>query len=106
LTKRTRAIRTAKPGDADARARWDLSRSSLDDLAHDLMAGNDPRLLRRQLAFHDVKVCAAHAARPHAQQHLSRAKVRLSDINNLHRTFCNRRRRSQDGGFHQGLPAS
>jgi hypothetical protein len=35
------------------------------------MAGNDPQLFRRQLAFYDVKIGAANATGAHAQQHMS-----------------------------------
>jgi hypothetical protein len=33
-----------------------------DDFTHDLMAGNNAWIARRQFAFGDVKVCAAYAA--------------------------------------------
>src|SRR4051812_8687016 len=66
------------------------------------MTGNDPQLLWRQFSFDDVQIGAAHAARSHAQQNVSRPQARIGNIADLKRTLCDGSRRSKDGGFHGG----
>ena len=45
------------------------------DLADDLVAGDDGRAVRRQLALQDVQVGAAHAAGQHPQEDLARTRL-------------------------------
>ena len=50
------------------------ARAGTDDLAHDLVPGNDPWTLGGQLAVAEVEVGPAHAAGPDGQQHLPGAR--------------------------------
>ena len=73
---------TRSPTASGARARLAARRDELGagaerhDLADDLVAGDDGRAVRRQLALEDVQVGAADAAGQHAEQHLARARAR------------------------------
>src|SRR5215471_612783 len=87
LTIRTGAICAAKPRHAHSRAQRNIWRTTLNNLSYDLMAGNDPHLLRRQLSFDDMKIGAAHATGAHAQQHVTRPHARIRDISDLKRTL-------------------
>ncbi len=52
------------------------ARAGTDDLAHDLVPGNDPSTLGGQLAVAEVEVGPAHAAGADGQQHLPGARHR------------------------------
>ena len=62
------AVDAAHPGDADARAEGELGRGAFDDLADDLVAGDEAGLERRKVALGDVQVGAADAAGDDAEQ--------------------------------------
>ena len=66
------------------------------DLADDLMAGDDGRAVRRQLALQDVQVGAAHAAGQHPQEDLARTRVG-------HRELDKPERRLRHGGGRRQL---
>ena len=98
-----------QPGDADAvacgerrRARLAARRDDLcagterHDLADDLVAGNDGRAVRRQLALQDVQVGAADAAGQHPQEHLARTRLG-------HRELDEPERRLRHGGGRRQL---
>ena len=70
-TVRACTVSAPKPRDAHTHAWKNVRSGPFDDFAHDLMARNDPQLLRWQFAFHDVKISATHASRTYAQQHVS-----------------------------------
>src|SRR5206468_634075 len=66
------STRLSEPRDAHALARLEAPRAPADplDAADDLMARHDRRADERQLAFDDVQVGTAHAARAHAHEDL------------------------------------
>src|SRR5271166_1961000 len=99
------AVCSAKPANTYARAKRNVRRGAADNLAHDLVARNQPHLLGRQLSFDDVEIRATHTASPHAQQHMTGPDARIGHIRNLKRAFRNWSRRCEDGSFHGGTLA-
>src|ERR1019366_3674045 len=91
------SVDAADPGNAYARAKRQLGRCAFYDVAHDLMAGDESILARRQFALNDVQIRAAHAARPNSKQHLTRCRLRLGSVFDLKRLF----RGFENGGFHR-----
>jgi hypothetical protein len=89
------AIGAAHPGDSDAQAALYLRRASFDradggvrpyvacggrkvsgdDLAYDLVAGNDPRVQRGQFTLGDVQIGAADATCKHFEKHVTRLRI-------------------------------
>jgi hypothetical protein len=70
------AARLAQPRDTDARTRGGKPRAfgaASNDRSDDLMAGDDPRMARRQVALGDVEVGAANAAGLDTDENLARA---------------------------------
>jgi hypothetical protein len=74
------AVDAADPGDADARADGERGGSTLDHLADDLMAGNDARLQRLEIAFDDVEIGAADAAGEDFEQDFAGLWLRARDV--------------------------
>ena len=60
---------------------------SVDNFAYDLVSGNDMRQPRRQLAFHNMQIGAAHSARPDFQHDMAWGKRRRWSISDLQRTL-------------------
>ena len=60
---------------------------AVDHLAHDLVAGDEPQLLRRQFAFDDVQIGTAHATGAHPQQDVPDRRRGFATSTNLQRTF-------------------
>ena len=73
------AARVRKPRDADAITRLDVRDAVADILHHpdDLVPRHERKIRDRHLAVDDADVRAAHAARPHAHQHIARQNNRL-----------------------------
>jgi hypothetical protein len=65
------AVDPSQPRDAYSRSQRQLGRRTPHHLTHDLVAGNDPGLERRQLALDNVQVRPANTAGPHTDQKLS-----------------------------------
>src|SRR5579872_2205752 len=77
-TVRAAAIRPSQPRDPDARPRFERDAGACrDDLPDDLMARHHHRPVRRELPLDDMKIRAADAASPHAQQHFTGAGAGL-----------------------------
>ena len=68
----TGSVGTAYPGDANTRASRQLGRSSVNDLADDLMTGNVLFADRRQFAFDNVQVGPANTTGTNTQQNVAR----------------------------------
>jgi len=98
---RARPVGPAQPRNADARAHGELDRCAarFDD-ADDLVARNDARPVRRQFAFDDVQVGAAHAARADAQADVAGAGFGNGALFELQRPPPDRCGSVQDGGAH------
>ena|ERR1700693_1606708 len=67
---RAGSIDAADPGNTDASADRQLGRRAIDDVAHDLVAGDQRLFAWRQFAFQDVQICTADAAGAHPEQDL------------------------------------
>ena len=78
-----------------------LVHGSVDNLAHDLMSGNDRLSNRRQFPFDDVQIGAADSTGANAQEHLSRRRFGFGNLPNFERTSESVSRRSENGCFHQ-----
>jgi len=76
------SIDAADPGDANAGTGREIRRSSVHDLAHDLMAGNYALTARRQFPFDDVQISPANATRPYAKQNVTWFESRLRNLAN------------------------
>jgi hypothetical protein len=63
-----------------------LTRLTADHLSHDLVPGNDSGMARRKLTFGDVQIGAADPASPHAQEHMSRFRLRSGHVLDLERS--------------------
>ena len=96
---RANSIHTANPGDSNARAQWQLTRSALDNITNNLMSGNERFLSRRQLSLLDVQVGTADSASANPQQNAARRELGFGMLLDLKRVF----RRSQDGGFQRAF---
>ena len=81
------AIYTAHPGNAHARTYGRFHAFACDDFADNLMAGNQLWPKRRQVAFHDVQIGAAHATGEDAKQQMAGDELRA-------RNFFDKQRRS------------
>lgn len=86
---RTDAIDAADPGNADSRTGRKTGTRGLHHLAYDLVTGHDAWVDGRQLAFDDMKVCAAHPAGADSQKH-----VPWSDFRHWNVTQTKRLRRN------------
>jgi hypothetical protein len=64
---RASAVDAADPRNADAGSDPVFSRPSVDNVAHDLMSGNDRLTNRRKLPFHNMQIGAAHSTSPNTQ---------------------------------------
>ena len=93
------AVRAAEPRDADARTDRDVALARrLDHRADDLMARHDLRVPRREFAFDDVQIGAAHAAGMHLDAHLTgRERGHLASLDH-EAIHTDRSRPAQDGG--------
>lgn len=69
---RATSIRAAKPRHADAQPRGQFLGRTLHNFPDDLVAGNHLLAQRRQLAFNDMQVRAAHATRTDSQHDVPR----------------------------------
>jgi hypothetical protein len=65
------AVYSAHPEDADARSHGQIRGCAFNQLADDLMAGDDTRQDWREVAFNDVQICAADATSEHLEQNVS-----------------------------------
>jgi hypothetical protein len=74
------AICTTNPGHADTSSDGQLGCAAFHNVANNLMAGNQLRAARRQLALDDVQVRAADSAGPDPQQHLSSVGIRAQNL--------------------------
>src|SRR5580658_1685227 len=74
------AVYSAHPGNPHARGDRRFRAFASDDFADNLMAGNQLRPERGQVALHDVQIGATHATREHAQKQMSGDKLRAWDI--------------------------
>src|ERR1700722_13921647 len=63
-------IDASNPGNANARAFWELRRGSFYDLTHNLMARNKFFAKQRQFTLHDMQVGPADATGTHPQNYL------------------------------------
>ena len=67
--------------------------SALLDGAYNLVSGNHPRKPRREIAFGDVQIGAAHAAGTNSNQNLARSGIRDGRLEFLQRRRFDERRR-------------
>jgi hypothetical protein len=77
------AVNSAHPRDADAGACGKFGSGSFDDLADDLVAGNQARTKRRQVSFDDVKVGAADSAGEHSKDDVAGLELRARHVLDL-----------------------
>ena len=97
---RAGSIHTTHPRNTNARADRQLGRCTLNNIADDLVAGNERLNSLRQFSLDDVQIGAAYAAGSNLQEHLAARRRRLGSFFNVKRVF----RRSEDGGFHNLRP--
>ncbi len=90
----THAARAREPRHADAVAERETTRAvtQLLDGPDGFVTGHDVAPLRRQVAFGEVQVGAAHAARMHAHSHLTGSGHRVGPVDELERAVVDRPR--------------
>jgi hypothetical protein len=93
-------IDAANPGDADAASQRQLCRSAVDNLADDLMTGNELRANRWQIAFRDVQVSPANPTSKNSQHHMTRLRFGTGNLLNLQERLRSRASGYQNGSFH------
>jgi hypothetical protein len=76
------------------------ARSSTNNFSYDLVARNQRRPQRGQLAFNNVQIGAANSAGEQTQKDLPRANLRSRNFLDVQRTIGNLRWGHKDGGFH------
>ena len=81
-----------EPDDSHALAHFEPpgAQAKFSHRPHNLMAGNDGRLVRRQLAFHHVQVRPADAADFHSHQKLGGCRLGAWNLSSLQRIGLNR----------------
>ncbi len=100
---RALAAGLAKPCDTDTRARAGKTRAfgaASDDRSDDLVAGNDSRMARRQVALGDVEVGAANAAGLDTDENLARARFGVRKLDRAQRIGFDRGGRVYSHRFH------
>jgi hypothetical protein len=90
------SVNTANPGNTHARTQGQLGGCSVDNISHNLVAGDEGLLPGRQFAFDDVEIRTADAAGADAKENFTGSGLRLGSFFNPKRLL----RDSEDGGFH------
>ena len=78
--------------------------STGDNLAHDLMAGNDRRLANTQLTFDDVQISSTDATRTDFDEQLALTWLRYIHIRVFQRTITHQSGSMQQASFHANHP--
>jgi hypothetical protein len=91
-------IDAAYPGDPGPAPQWQLRGLAGDHFADNLVARDQVRVNRRQVAFRNVQIRAAHSTRKHTQQHISRAHFGSRHFPDLKKR--SRRGNEQDRSLH------
>jgi hypothetical protein len=97
------AARLAEPCDTDAHARGGKTRAfgaTSDHRSDDLVAGNNSRMARRQVALGDVEVGAANAAGLDTDENLTRSRFGVWKLDRAQRIGFDRRGRVYSHRFH------
>jgi len=94
------AVGASDPGDTDAHADGAFGCSSADNLADDLVAGDEGLMHEAEVALEDVEVGAADTAGEDAEHDLSVGEHGHWGVFDLEDWFDGRLRSVQDGSFH------
>jgi len=85
------SVSAADPGDADTHSLREIWPAALDDLADDLVTGNDVFMPDGQFPFDDVQIGAADAAGTNSQKYMTWRELRGWSIFNPQRPSGNTR---------------
>lgn len=92
-------VHTSHPGNPHSRSDRQLRGRTFDYLSNDLMSGNERRLNRRQILFHDVQISPANSAGKNAKQNAPSLKLRTRNILGFEELSSCRARGCENGGF-------